>query len=175
MTRRVRICPQCGHENAPTAPVCAMDGTILRDDPVVIPDRPEPGGTGDDAHSCDPRSVPAAGVDAADAETIRLRALGADIVLTVARNQVVGRLVPGEHAQPDVDVGGVPERDTVSRRHVRFLRHSDGWYACNLSATNFITLGDRVIEGQGMEVAVTEGCRLGLSNVLFVVEGVDHS
>ncbi len=181
------MCPNCGGEWESTAVVCRNVGcgSILSDPPVTIDDdlgteasrdEPEIAGTAPEEPEVS-RSLPAPTprvVDRSDGVAPTAR-----IVLEVggrggrrielAEGQVLGRLAPGDEQTPDVDVGEVPELNTVSRRHAQLIEDAGGWFVRNLSESNFIMVDGQVLWHVGDEAPLKNGSVLCLSNVQFRV------
>lgn len=136
----------------------------------------------------DPVETPARGPDAGNHEpanpstmadpptgTLHLLPGRLEVVSGLDEHEEI-RFVRVSGQEPEVTIGrgrGDPHRhitlrsQTVSRRHARFSFRERRWYVRNLSSTNPLVLNGQRLEEGGAEVALKDGDRIELGEVVL--------
>ncbi len=167
----VRICPDCGQQNAAHLVFCTKCQMDISTVPPEVPEVTEQTITtpAPPQKTSDATSVVKPCGQKSDGAVCSLELVSdSNVVFNVQDGQVVGR---GDKA--DVRITGVPDIDAISRLHAKFFCKNGQWYVQHMGSTNFIKVDGQTYTDHDSEVAVYEGSIVVLSLTPFTFRVVD--
>jgi hypothetical protein len=162
--RKIKKCPQCGHNNNWLSDVCANCSTSLENVAVVALDEEiskQSGVVGKD-------EAKAPDVAQRTAETFRLSSASAQLESmnpSGLRFTLSGTAVLGRGA--DIDLTCLPESTAISRRHSKVTLETGKWYIEDLDSANGTFVNGMKLQ-PNLRHEIESGTKIALGNVHFI-------
>ena len=166
MGRKIKKCPQCGHNNFELADVCANCPTSLENVGAVaideelskqsaVADKEEPKVSG--APEAPQKAAETFRLSPACAELESMNPSGLRFPLSAA--SVLGR-------GADIDLTCLPDSEAISRRHAKVTLESGKWYIEDLNSANGTFVNGKKLS-PNLRHEIVSGMRVALGNIHF--------
>ena len=169
-------CTICGEDIAPTDQFCKKCGTELKPSPPATPGQAtEPGAPAGTAQPLE-GTTPEMGAGAASPRAAKLLfkqfgTLTNEVIPLQGVRMVVGRFDPST-GPVDIDLGGFPGGQHLSRRHAELYWENGCWMVRDLGSTNGVFVrgaGEDTFSARLQEpVELHDGDEIAFGNVTFV-------